>query len=167
MTTFDTVYNAFFEKMEADSKFFNYFDLSTEEVREVATDRARAYLRESISYILRVCGANDRFSLDNINFELEEFTESLSIDEIDMLACLMYEQNYKREYSKLKAFDLQHVPTSLQIFSPANDRKTLQDTLNRIHEDNLTMLDNYMSRNRESYQSKVIDYDSYASEDSE
>lgn len=163
MTSFDDVYEAFFSKMEEDDTFFDYFDLSKEQSMALAKDRALSYLKESIAIILRRCGADEAFM--SVDYDMEEFEEDLDINQIDILASLMFEQNYKRQYSKVKAFGMQFVPSTLQAFSPANDRKTLQETMNRIHEDNLTMLDNYMSIEPGSYASRTIDYDSYADEE--
>lgn len=163
MTSFDDVYEAFFSKMEEDDTFFDYFDLSKEQSMSLAKDRALSYLKESIAIILRRCGADEAFM--SVDYDMEEFGEDLDINQIDILASLMFEQNYKRQYSKVKAFGMQFVPSTLQAFSPANDRKTLQETMNRIHEDNLTMLDNYMSVEPGSYANRTIDYDSYADEE--
>ena len=163
MTSFDDIYEAFFSKMEEDDTFFDYFDLSKEQSMSLAKDRALSYLKESIAIILRRCGADEAFM--SVDYDMEEFEEDLDINQIDILASLMFEQNYKRQYSKVKAFGMQFVPSTLQAFSPANDRKTLQETMNRIHEDNLTMLDNYMSVEPGSYANRTIDYDSYADEE--
>lgn len=163
MTSFDDVYEAFFSKMEEDDTFFDYFDLSKEQSMALAKDRALSYLKESIAIILRRCGADEAFM--SADYDMEEFEEDLDINQIDILASLMFEQNYKRQYSKVKAFGMQFVPTTLQAFSPANDRKTLQETMDRIHENNLTMLDNYMSIEPGTYANKTIDYDSYADEE--
>lgn len=164
MTSFDDIYEAFFSKMEQDSRFFEYFDLSKDESIELAKSRALSYLKESVAIILRRCGSAAK-NFTSVDYEIEVFNTDLDINEIDILASLMFEQNYKREYSKLKAFSLQFVPTTLQAFSPANDRKTLQETLNVIHEENITMLDNYMSREPGTYADRTIDYDSYAEDE--
>lgn len=165
MTSFEDVYEAFFSKMEADAHFFDYFDLSEKQAMALAKERALSYLKESIAVIMRRCGAEAGEDFINADFEMEEFSADLDVNQIDLLASLMFEMNYKREYSKVKAFGMQFVPTSLQAFSPANDRKTLQETMNRIHEENLTMLDNYMSMEPGTYAAKTINYDSYAEEE--
>lgn len=165
MTSFDDIYDVFFSKMEEDDTFFDYFDLSKEQSMSLAKERALSYLKESIAIILRRCGAAAGEAFMSVDYDMEEFGEDLDINQIDLLANLMFEQNYKRQYSKVKAFGMQFVPTTLQAFSPANDRKTLQETMNRIHEDNLTMLDNYMSMEPGTYANKTIDYDSYAAEE--
>lgn len=163
MTAFSEVYEKFFELIETDSNFFQYFDLSEIEVRDLVHDRAKSYLMESLSVISRNVEPDEDFSFDDYDSELEEFSYTLTYDEIDMLAHLMLEQHYKREFGKLKAFSAQDLPTSLQVFSPANERTSIRALVKDIHEENMTMLDNYMAKDRTSRKRKTIDYDSYAS----
>lgn len=163
MTTFEEVYNAFYNKMEADENFFNYFDLTEDEVLSLIKDRAHTFLMESIAIILRKCDVDGPISFDDYDDDLETFNFDLTLDEIDMLASLMYEAEYRREFSKLKT-RLQHVPTTLQVFSPANERKTIQAFYDLIHSENMTMLDNYMAKDRTTHRRKLIDYASYAEE---
>lgn len=166
MTSFFKVYNAFFEKMEADENFFNYFDLSENQVMALARDRAHTYLKEAVSILVRKVGTDDSdFSFSDYDDELEEFNVDLTDDEVDMLACLMYEQEYKRQFSKLKMLAFQHVPSSLQVFSPSNERKTIQALYERIHEDIVTMIDNYMSKDRLTHKRKSLDYSEFSSDD--
>lgn len=164
MTPFAKVYDAFLEKMEADEAFFDYFNLNEAASLILARERARTYLKESIAVILRRCESDAAF--DDYDEELEEFGFDLTPDEIDMLACLMYEQEYRRQLSKTKALRMQHVPTSLQVFSPANERKTILATYQALHEENLTMLDNYCAKDRTTHKSKAIDYAAYADDES-
>lgn len=163
MTAFSEVYEKFFELIETDSNFFQYFDLSEIEVRNLVHVRAKSYLMESLSVISRNIEPDEGFSFDDYDSELEEFNHTLTYDEIDMLAHLMLEQHYKREFGKLKAFSAQDLPTSLQVFSPANERTSIRALVKDIHEENMTMLDNYMAKDRTSRKRKTIDYDSYAS----
>lgn len=163
MTAFSDVYDKFYELIETDSNFFQYFDLTENEVRDLVHDRAKSYLMESLSVVARIIEPEDDFSFEDYDSELEEFNYDLTYDEIDMLAHLMYEQHYKREFGKLKAFGAQDLPTSLQVFSPANERTSIRALVKDIHEENMTMLDNYMAKDRTSRKRKTIDYDTYAS----
>ena len=163
MTAFSQVYDKFYELVETDSNFFQYFDLNENEVRDLVHDRAKSYLRESLSVITRNIEPEEDFSFDDYDSELEEFNSDLTFDEIDMLAHLMLEQHFKREFGKLKAFSAQDLPTSLQVFSPANERTSIRALVKDIHEENMTMLDNYMAKDRSTRKRKTIDYDTYAS----
>lgn len=165
MTAFSEIYDKFYELVETDSNFFQYFDLSENEVRNLVHDRAKSYLMESLSVIFRNIEPEENFSFDDYDYdsELEEFNSDLTYDEIDMLAHLMLEQHFKREFGKLKAFSAQDLPTSLQVFSPANERASIRALVKDIHEENMTMLDNYMAKDRSTRKRKTIDYDTYAS----
>lgn len=163
MTAFSEIYDKFYELVETDSNFFQYFDLSESEVRNLVHDRAKSYLMESLSVITRNIEPEENFSFDDYDSELEEFNSDLTYDEIDMLAHLMLEQHFKREFGKLKAFSAQDLPTSLQVFSPANERTSIRALVKDIHEENMTMLDNYMAKDRSTRKRKTIDYDTYAS----
>ena len=163
MTAFSEVYDKFYELVETDSNFFQYFDLSENEVINLVNDRAKSYLMESLSVIFRNIEPEENFSFDDYDSELEEFNSDLTYDEIDMLAHLMLEQHFKREFGKLKAFSAQDLPTSLQVFSPANERASIRALVKDIHEENMTMLDNYMAKDRSTRKRKTIDYDTYAS----
>lgn len=165
MTSFSEVYDAFFEKMEADEDFFNYFDLNEAEAMALAHDRAHTYLKESIAIVLRRCEADVAF--DDFDDEIEQFNVDLTLVEIDLLASLMFEQEYRRQLSKLKALKMQHVPTTLQVFSPANERKTMLSAFAYLQDSNATMLDNYAAKDRGTYKYKAIDYDSYAEDEDE
>lgn len=48
MTAFSEIYDKFYELVETDSNFFQYFDLSENEVRNLVHDRAKSYLMESL-----------------------------------------------------------------------------------------------------------------------
>lgn len=163
MTAFSKIYDKFYELVETDSNFFQYFDLTENEVQDLVHDRAKSYLMESLSVITRNIEPEEDFSFDDYDSELEEFNSDLTFDEIDMLAHLMLEQHFKREFGKLKAFSAQDLPTSLQVFSPANERTSIRALVKDIHEENMTMLDNYMAKDRSTRKRKTIDYDTYAS----
>lgn len=167
MTSFSDIYDKFFEKMEADENFFNYFNLDEEQAMSLARSRAHTYLLESISVIIRKYDYDAVSNFESYDDDLEIFNEDLTLDEVDMLAALMYEQEYKRQFSKLKAFEIQHIPNTLQVFSPANERKTVQAMISYIHEENMTMLDNYVAKNRTTRQLKTIDYDAYDAQQSD
>lgn len=113
MTAFSEIYDKFYELVETDSNFFQYFDLSENEVRNLVHDRAKSYLMESLSVIFRNIEPEENFSFDDYDSELEEFNSDLTYDEIDMLAHLMLEQHFKREFGKLKAFSHK---TFLQVY---------------------------------------------------
>lgn len=166
MTSFQVVYDAFYNKMEEDADFFNYFDLTEQQAMTLAAERAHNYLMEAIAVIDLKVEADETADFDDYDDEIWAFNWDLTRVEIDLLACLMYEQEYKRQYSKLKAFEMQHVPSTLQVFSPANERKTIKSVLDGIHEENMTKIDNYIARDRTTKKFKTLDYNSMSEDDS-
>lgn len=166
MTSFQKVYDAFFQKMEEDRDFFQYFDLTEAQAMALARDRAHTYMMESIAIIDLKIEPDSGADFYDFEEDIEAFNWDLSRVEINLLASFMYEQEYRRQYSKLKAFELQHVPTTLQMFSPSNERKTIKSVLDGIHDENMSMLDNYCAKDRSSRKFKEIDYASYADSDS-
>lgn len=83
MTAFSEIYDKFYELVETDSNFFQYFDLSENEVRNLVHDRAKSYLMESLSVVSRNIEPEENFSFDDYDSELEEFNSNLTYDEID------------------------------------------------------------------------------------
>ena len=61
---------------------------------------------------------------------------------------------------------MQHVPSTLQVFSPANERKTVKALIEDIHAENMTMLDDYLSKDRATRKFKTLEYDSLSEDDS-
>lgn len=166
MTSFKKVYEAFYNKMEEDSSFFNYFDLNEKQAMALAAERAHTYLVEAIAIIELKKEVDETADFYDYDDEILAFNWDLSKVEINLLACLMYEQEYKRQYSKLKAFKMQHVPSTLQVFSPANERKTVKALIEDIHAENMTMLDDYLSKDRATRKFKTLEYDSLSEDDS-
>ena len=166
MTSFKKVYEAFYNKMEEDSSFFNYFDLNEKQAMALAAERAHTYLVEAITIIELKKEVDETADFYDYDDEILAFNWDLSKVEINLLACLMYEQEYKRQYSKLKAFEMQHVPSTLQVFSPANERKTVKALIEDIHAENMTMLDDYLSKDRATRKFKTLEYDSLSEDDS-
>ena len=166
MTSFKKVYEAFYNKMEEDSSFFNYFDLNEKQAMALAAERAHTYLVEAIAIIELKKEVDETADFYDYDDEILAFNWDLSKVEINLLACLMYEQECKRQYSKLKAFEMQHVPSTLQVFSPANERKTVKALIDDIHAENMTMLDDYLSKDRATRKFKTLEYDSLSEDDS-
>ena len=56
-TSFDTILEHFYNRIEKDEKFFNYYNVDINDAKIIATQRATNYLIESL---------NDLSSLSNI-----------------------------------------------------------------------------------------------------
>ena len=159
-TPCESVYDVFFDLIEEDRDFFNYYEATDEESYMLALQRAKALLRDAeIDF-------TDTYTEGEGRKQKEFFTADLTPFEIDLLANLMYEGYLKRDVSKLRAFQHQYTPSDLQVFSPANDRKTFMAMYNTVVEENKVKLDRYARRDRTTGKQRSIDYTSYETEES-
>ncbi|WP_339304577.1 hypothetical protein NST33_18570 [Paenibacillus sp. FSL L8-0435] len=157
-TPFDTLFNTFFSMIEKDLDFFTYSNVSNDEAMVIARSRARDYLLEAATKIKLTTSSDIDFNVDVNN---ETMCDDLTMTEINLLASLMREKYFERDFSLLKAFQIQFSPKDLQVFSPANERKTFMDMFESIKRDNAVLMDNYSSRDRSTGKLKTIDYQAY------
>lgn len=157
-TPFDTLYSTFFSMIERDLDFFSYSNVSNDEAIGIARSRAKGYLLEAATKLKLTISSDIDF---NVDVENEKMCDDLTLTEINLVASLMREKYFERDFSLLKAFQLQFSPKDLQVFSPANERKTFMDMFESIKKDNAVLMDNYSSRDRSTGKLKAIDYQSY------
>ena len=168
-TDFSVVNVIFYDKIQKDADFFMYNNVSVEEALEIAENRAEGYLIESISKLVLSCTP----TVDFTDFDLAvtsgtppvttpaHFNFELTFIEIDILANLMYEKYLDKDMVLLKALANNLSPKDLNVFSPANERKTFLEMLTFIKKENMKMIKNYSSRDRLTGALKQIDYASY------
>lgn len=131
MTSFDTVIEEFYHYIEYDIDFFNYFDLDEKECMKVASQRSGVLLREATSYLLRKTGDFEVFSYDE---DYEEFTADLSYNEINLIVKAMFLCYMQRDLSTLRTFQGVMTSSDLNMYSPANERKTFNDMVRSYEE---------------------------------
>ena len=73
----------------------------------------------------------------------------------------MYEVYFERDESLLKAFKIRMTPSDLNQFSPSSERKTFEDMLLRIKNENINKIAKYISTDRETGKRKMIDHSQY------
>ena len=165
-TSFTVPIQAFFRRIERDKKFFNYYNVDATEAMALASEQAYGYLIESISDIVNkgnpdINFTNYTITTDTNNNDIGTFNFDLTTNEINLLAQLMYDKYFNRDFVKLRAFKLQFSPSDLTTFSPANERSTFINMYNQVKNESAKMLDNYASRDRITNQLKTIDYSKY------
>ena len=165
-TSFTVPIQAFFRRIERDKKFFDYYNVDATEAMALASEQAYGYLVESISQIVMNCSPDVDFtnytvSTDTNGNDTGTFNFDLTNNEVNLLAQLMYERYFNRDFVKLRAFKLQFSPSDLNVFSPANERRTFIDMYNKVKSESQSMLDNYASRDRLTNKLKSIDYSKY------
>lgn len=146
MTAFEDVINAFYHYIENDVDFFDYFNLDEEECMEVAGQRAEVLLIEATSYLNRKLIVESVFS--TIDTQTQQFTEMLTDVEINLLVKTMFLTYLQRDLTKLRTFHGVMTSSDLNMYSPANERKTFV-TMVQEYEANLKVeISEYQMRDR-------------------
>ena len=133
MTAFEDVFNAFYHYIENDVDFFHYFELDEDECMEVAEQRAGVLLNEATSYLSRKMIVESVFS--TYDAQEECFTETLSNSEINLLVKAMFLMYLQRDITKLRTFHGVMTSSDLNLYSPANERKTFIDMVQKYETD--------------------------------
>lgn len=153
-TTYDDIINKFCFKMRNDPDFFYYKNVADEEATKLTKEVCMNYLDEAIAKLLLNgkpdVDFNDR---NNIGFNFE-----LTLIEKELLINLMYEFYLKEGINKIKFFSQWYTSKELNTFSPANERNSFIKTYDNIVQKNLSMIKNYISRDRKTGQLKELNY---------
>ena len=146
MTAFEDVIDAFYHYIENDVDFFSYFDLDEDECMEVAGQRAGVLLNEATSYLSRKLIIENVFStastLDGM------FSETLTEAEINLLVKAMFLMYLQRDLTRLRTFHGVMTSSDLNMYSPANERKTFVDMVQKYEEDLKIEISEYQMRDR-------------------
>lgn len=160
-TSFDTILENFYNRIEKDEKFFNYYNVDINDAKIIATQRATNYLIESL---------NDLSSLSNIEVDFSDYdTEIRSINfqlvpkEINLLVEMMFLKYMKRDEALLHAMELNFTPSDLNVFSPANERTSYRNFIKELSQSVDCQIDDYKNRDRKTNALKqFIDYSEYS-----
>ena len=158
-TSFDKVISRLLRKIEKDKDFFAYYNLSVSEVQSLVMEQATGYLYDAIDLLTSKCEPDIDFY--NYDEELLQFNFELTQREIGLLASLMYEVYFERDEALLKAFKIRMTPSDLNQFSPSSERKTFEDMLQRIKDENTNKIAKYVSTDRNTGRRKMIDHSQY------
>ena len=158
-TSFDKVISRLLRKIEKDKDFFAYYNLSVSEVQSLVMEQATGYLYDAIDLLTSKC--EPPVDMYNYDEELMEFNFELTQREIGLLASLMYEVYFERDEALLKAFKIRMTPSDLNQFSPANERASFENMLQRIKNENTNKIAKYVSTDRKTGKRKMIDHSQY------
>ena len=158
-TSFDKITSRLLRKIEKDKDFFEYYNLSVSEVQSIVMEQAVGYLYDAIDLLTSKCEPDTDFY--DYDEELLQFNFKLTQREIGLLASLMYEVYFERDEALLKAFKIRMTPSDLNQFSPANERKSFEDMLQRIKDENTNKIAKYVSTDRKTGRRKMIDHSQY------
>ena len=155
-TSFDKVISRLLRKIEKDKDFFSYYNLSVSEVQSLVMEQAVGYLYDAVDLLTSKCEPEvDFYDYDE---ELQIFNFELNQREIGLLSSLMYEVYFERDEALLKAFKIRMTPSDLNQFSPASERRTFEDMLQRIKNENINKISKYVSTDRNTGKRKTIDH---------
>lgn len=158
-TSFEKVISRLLRKIEKDKDFFSYYNMSVSEVQSLVMEQATGYLYDAIDLLVSKCEPDVDFY--NYDDELEIFRFELTQREIGLLASLMYEVYFERDEALLKAFKIRMTPSDLNQFSPANERASFENMLERIKAENRNDISRYISTDRKTGKRKTINYSQY------
>ena len=158
-TSFDKVTSRLLRKIEKDKDFFAYYNLSVSEVQSLVMEQATGYLYDAIDLLTSKC--EPPVDMYNYDEELVEFNCEVTQREIGLLASLMYEVYFERDEALLKAFKIRMTPSDLNQFSPANERASFENMLQRIKNENTNKIAKYVSTDRKTGKRKMIDHSQY------
>lgn len=145
-TKFDEIYDLFFKRVINDPDFFGYKNVPDADVIELMETNAFDYMIESISTIYEYCTPEVDFNDYDLN--ILEFNFEMSKTELQILVNIMFEKYLSRDYAKLKIYNAYFTTNEVNMFSPAQERKTFVDMLEKIKMKNVSALKSYASRDR-------------------
>ena len=154
-TSFDTIYSRFFDRVEKDPDFFNYFNVSEDQAMEIATLRAASLLKDAVDVLMTKCSPDVDFSdCDNeqgcFNFGVTSVEEKLLCDIMFELYLNKYIATLKPILNTLTASDIK------ALYSPNSERKTFQDLCKYLADENEKSISQYISKDRKTGKRKSI-----------
>lgn len=159
-TSFDLIIDRFYDRIEKDEEFFNYYNISILEAEKIARMRSTNYLIEALDYMSSIGELQVDFS--NYDVELNRVNFKLVKKEFNILSELMFLIYMKRDESLLHAMKINFTPSDINVLSPANERTSYRNFIRDLSLNVETMIDNYKNRDRLTGALKiVIDYSSY------
>lgn len=163
-TPFEKICERFYDRIEKDEKFFNYYNISVDEAISIAKQRSKNYLVESLDELSSVGDLDVDFSdYDDDIGEVINF--KLYPKEIKLIVELMFLIYMKRDETLLHAMEINFTPSDLNVFSPANERTSYRNFIADLKKSVEDKIDDYKNRDRKTNKLKqTIDYSQYSEE---
>lgn len=159
-TSFEYIFNRFYNRIEKDEDFFNYYNVSMQDAIQLAHDRAKGCLIDALDRLSSTSSLQVDFS--DYSEETEELHFKTTSKENKLIVDLMFQVYMERDLPLLHAFKINFTPSDLSVFSPANERNSYESFIARLDADNKIALDDYKSRDRKTGKLKhTINYSAY------
>ena len=160
-TDFSTILKRFYNRIEKDEKFFNYYNVDIDEAIQIATQRATNYLIESLDYLSMV--GNLQVDFSDYDEEIQEINFKLLPKEINLIVEMMFLKYMKRDETLLHAMEINFTPSDLSVFSPANERTSYRNFIKELSDAVEIKIDDYKNRDRMTNALKqTINYSEYS-----
>lgn len=160
ITRFEKILNKFYDRIEKDKRFFEYYNVDIDEAKIIASQRATNYLCEALDDLSCLSETNVDFSdydenLGQINFLLYP-------KEIKLIVEIMFFIYMKRDETLLHAMEINFSPSDLTVFSPANERTSYKNFMSDLEHTVEIKKDDYKNRDRKTNALKqMINYAQY------
>lgn len=162
-TPFEKICKRFYDRIEKDEKFFNYYNVSVSEAISIAAQRAKNYLVESLDELSSIGNLDVDFS--DYDEEIETINFKLYPKEIKLISEMMFLTYMKRDEALLHAMEINFSPSDLTVFSPANERTSYRSFIADLTKTVNDKIDDYKNRDRKTGKLKpTIDYSQYSEE---
>ena len=156
-TPFDDINVIFYDFVEKDHDFFDYYDLSPVEAMNLAEARADSCLTQAAT----------KLSIENetdVNFADYDatdrvFSADFTQEEKYLLARLQYQQYLYRDFATLRAQSTLFTTAEQTVFSPANERKTFVAMYQLLCDENRNLVNAYLWKDRLSRGRKSLTYE--------
>jgi len=158
-TSYQTIIDAFYRRIEKDREFFNYFNLTDAEALALAKERSLSYMDEALARITLECQPSVDFS--NRDDTTEIFGFNLSKTEIFLVSSLMYQSHLERDITYLKTLNVNYTSTELRVFDPSNARSTFMDMYRTVCDQNEALMDEYKNIDRVTGTYKTVNFNAY------
>lgn len=162
-TQFEKIINRFYDRIEKDEKFFNYYNVNVDEAIKIAEGRATNYLIEALDWLSSIGNLDVDFS--DYNKDLNVVNFRLYPKEIRLLVEMMFLIYMKRDETLLHAMEINFTPSDLNVFSPANERTSYKNFISDLRHNIDVDIDDYKNRDRiTGVLKQTIDYAAYSEE---
>lgn len=162
-TDFNIILNKFYDRIEKDEDFFNYYNVKVSEAISIATRRSMNYLIESLDDLSSV--GNLQVDFSDYDSEIMEINFKLLPKEINIIVDMMFLKYMRRDEALLHAMEINFTPSDLTVFSPANERTSYRNFIKQLSDDLEIRIDDYKSRERlTGILRQTINYSDYSEE---
>lgn len=153
-TSYEPVIKKFISKIKNDDDFFNYGNLSESEIEEMVNYHLHSLIDRAVGFIYKY--GDPDINLYDKDDSIQQFNIDLVVQEIDLLSDIMYFSYMEEQRNKIKTLSLTFKSNELNVFSPANERRTTLDMIEKIETSTINAVQNYFARDRITWKYKSI-----------